>query len=107
METNDFPLTVTENENGTFTLEWDENHPATAILNNWTEENFHKVIHLGLQEFQLEKADRDARTEFSVEEFEENFDELFDRVEDGETLTIVNQNGRRVFMLPINQYKNV
>jgi len=107
MSTNDFPLTVTDNSNGTFTLEWDENHPVTAVMNSWTEEDFHKVIHLGLQEFQLEKADRDARKEFTVEEFDDNFDELFARVEDGETLTIVNTDGQRVMMMPINQLPKI
>ena len=105
METNDLPITVTENENGTFTLEWDDNHPAAAVINNWTTDHLQKVIRIGLQEIQLEKADRDARTEFSSEEFEKNFDELFDRVENGETLTIVDEFGHRVFMLPYTEYK--
>ena len=53
--------------------------------------------HLTAQE---EKATRDKKTEFAIEEFEDNFDELFARVEDGETLTILHTNGQKVLMVP-------
>jgi hypothetical protein len=36
----DFPMTITENADGSFVIEWDENHPVTSIFNNWTEKNF-------------------------------------------------------------------
>ena len=49
---------------------------------------------------QDDKADRDSRVEFAIEEFENNFDELFERVEDGEILTIVHDNGQKVLMVP-------
>lgn len=49
---------------------------------------------------QEEKAARDAKTEFAVSEFEDNFDELFARVEAGETLTIVHPDGFKVYMTP-------
>ena len=49
---------------------------------------------------QEEKAARDAKTEFAIDEFEDNFDELFARVEGGETLTIVHTDGLRVLMVP-------
>ena len=53
--------------------------------------------HLAHQE---EKAARDARVEFAISEFEDNFDELFARVENGETLTILHDNGQKVMMVP-------
>ena len=37
-------IEVTENENGSFTISWDENSPTESILNTWTEEDFIKVI---------------------------------------------------------------
>ena len=49
---------------------------------------------------QDDKADRDSRVEFAIEEFENNFDELFARVEDGEILTIIHDSGQRVLMVP-------
>ena len=49
---------------------------------------------------QEEKAARDAKTEFAVSEFEDNFDELFARVEAGETLSIVHPDGFKVYMTP-------
>jgi len=49
---------------------------------------------------QEEKAARDARTEFAIAEFEDNFDELFARVEAGETLAIVHPDGFKVYMTP-------
>ena len=52
---------------------------------------------------QEEKAARDAKTEFAIDEFEDNFDELFARVEGGETLTIIHTDGLRVLMVPATQ----
>ena len=37
---------------------------------------------------------------FTLKEWEENFDELFARVENGETIGIENDNGERVVMVP-------
>ena len=49
---------------------------------------------------QEEKMDRNSRVEFAIDEFEDNFDELFARVEGGEVLTIIHDNGQRVLMVP-------
>lgn len=40
----DFPLNVTFKDDGSFTLEWDEEHPVTSIFNTWTEKDFIDVI---------------------------------------------------------------
>lgn len=37
---------------------------------------------------------------FTVKQWEENFDELFERVENGETIGIENDNGERAIMIP-------
>ena len=37
---------------------------------------------------------------FTVEEFQERFDELMERVENGEHLGIVDENGRAAVMIP-------
>ena len=37
---------------------------------------------------------------FTVEEFQERFDELIERVENGESLGIVDENGRAAVMIP-------
>jgi PHD/YefM family antitoxin component YafN of YafNO toxin-antitoxin module len=37
---------------------------------------------------------------FTVEEFQEKFDELMERVENGETLGIVDENGKSAVMIP-------
>ena len=39
---------------------------------------------------------------FTVQEWEDNFDELFERVENGETIGIVNQKGDKAVMMPAN-----
>jgi prevent-host-death family protein len=39
---------------------------------------------------------------FTVEEFQERFDELMERVENGESLGIVNENGQAAVMMPAN-----
>jgi PHD/YefM family antitoxin component YafN of YafNO toxin-antitoxin module len=37
---------------------------------------------------------------FTVQEWEENFEELFERVENGETIGIVNEDGKAAVMMP-------
>ena len=37
---------------------------------------------------------------YTVEEWEENWDELFSRVESGETLGIINEDGHKAVMVP-------
>ena len=39
---------------------------------------------------------------FTVEEFQERFDELMERVENGERLGIINENGQAAVMMPMN-----
>ena len=37
---------------------------------------------------------------FTIEEWEQNFDELFKRVEEGETIGIVKEDGQAAVMMP-------
>ena len=37
-------IQVTENEDNSLTITWDETSPTESILNTWTEEDFIKVI---------------------------------------------------------------
>jgi prevent-host-death family protein len=39
---------------------------------------------------------------FTVEEFQERFDELMERVENGEHLGIINDNGQAAVMMPVD-----
>jgi len=39
---------------------------------------------------------------YTVAEWEEKFDELFERVENGETIGIVNEDGKAAVMVPAN-----
>jgi prevent-host-death family protein len=39
---------------------------------------------------------------FTVEEFQERFDELVERVQNGETLGIVNENKQAAVMMPVD-----
>jgi antitoxin (DNA-binding transcriptional repressor) of toxin-antitoxin stability system len=41
--------------------------------------------------------------EYPVEEFQNNFDELFERVENGETFVIVHPEGQKVLIMPADQ----
>ena len=40
---------------------------------------------------------------FTVEEFQERWDELVERVENGETLRIVNEDGQAVVVMPADE----
>jgi hypothetical protein len=37
-------IQVTENEDGSFDISWDETSPTESILNTWTKDDFIKVI---------------------------------------------------------------
>ena len=41
--------------------------------------------------------------EFSAQEFEDRFDELFARVEEGETFIIRHLDGQKVYITPLNK----
>lgn len=36
----EFPMYVSIDDDGTMLIEWDENHPATSVFNDWKEEDF-------------------------------------------------------------------
>ena len=40
---------------------------------------------------------------FTLKEWEENFDELFDRVENGETIGIMREDGQAAVMMPADE----
>jgi len=40
---------------------------------------------------------------FTVQEWEERFDELFSRVENGETIGVINDNDQVAVMMPANE----
>ena len=37
-------IEVNENEDGSFEISWDENHPTESMFNNWTAEDFKNAI---------------------------------------------------------------
>ena len=47
---NMYPVTVVENTDGSFTIEWDENDPVTSQMNTWTKEDFRVAITAGLED---------------------------------------------------------
>jgi hypothetical protein len=53
-------IEVTENEDKSFTITWDENSPTESILNTWTEDDFIRVIME-----HLDKVDNDLTTSLS------------------------------------------
>lgn len=40
---------------------------------------------------------------FTVQEWDEKFDELFERVENGETIGIVTEDGKVAVMMPVDE----
>ena len=42
---------------------------------------------------------------FTVEEFQDRWDELISRVENGEKLGIINEDGHAAVMMPVDEYK--
>jgi hypothetical protein len=37
-------ITVTEEQDGSITIDWDQNDPKESVLNSWTEEDFINAI---------------------------------------------------------------
>lgn len=42
-------IKVTENDDGSLTIDWDENDPVESQLNHWSEEDFVNAIREGLK----------------------------------------------------------
>lgn len=65
-------IKVTENSNGTFTIDWDENDPQESIFNNWTEQDFINAIEDYLKALQKSgEIDLDYKIGESIETIEE------------------------------------
>ena len=43
---------------------------------------------------------------FTIAEWEENFDELLERVEKGESIGILREDGQAAVMMPYNEYQD-
>jgi hypothetical protein len=43
-------IEVKEEQDGSFTISWDENDPKESILNTWTEDDFIQAIKQSLEE---------------------------------------------------------
>jgi hypothetical protein len=43
-------LTVTQNEDGTFTMDWDENDPKWSWMNGLTDEQVSIIVHQAIDE---------------------------------------------------------
>ena len=48
---NEDSLTVTENDDGTFTIEWDPNDPKWSMFNGIPEDELQEIIIANLKEF--------------------------------------------------------
>lgn len=40
----DFPFWVVEEDDGSLTFHWDENHPITSVFNTWTDKDFTEML---------------------------------------------------------------
>ena len=49
--TSEDSLKVTENEDGTFAIEWDPNDPRYSLFNTMSEEDMQEFMHKALDEF--------------------------------------------------------
>ena len=55
-------ISVTENTDGTFTIDWDQEDPQESLLNSWTEEDFINAIENKLKSLE-ELGEADNATE--------------------------------------------
>jgi hypothetical protein len=52
-------ISVTENSDGTFTIDWDQNDPQEKVLNDWTEEDFIECLRSHCEEALRQSDDPD------------------------------------------------
>lgn len=60
-------ISVTENTDGTFTIDWDHEDPQESILNDWTEEDFTNYIRTYCEKLIAESDDPDNAS-FAIED---------------------------------------
>jgi len=69
----------TQNEDGTFTITWDQNDPQESIFNDWTEKDFINAIQDYLNTFQEPgEVDNNEETAEQISEyFFQDYDEVY------------------------------
>ena len=72
-------ISVNENPDGTFTIDWDHEDPQESILNTWTEEDFTNYLRSYCEKLIAEAEDPD-NVGFAVE------DALQERIEEEQKL---------------------
>ena len=72
-------ISVTENPDGTFTIDWDHEDPQESIFNDWTEEDFTNYLRTYCEKLIAEAEDPD-NVGFAVE------DALQERIEEEQKL---------------------
>jgi len=60
-------ISVNENPDGTFTIDWDHEDPQESLLNDWTEEDFTNYLSSYCEKL-IAEADDPDNVGFSVEE---------------------------------------
>lgn len=60
-------ISVNENPDGTFTIDWDPEDPQESILNDWTEEDFTNYIRTYCEKLIAESDDPDNAS-FAIED---------------------------------------
>lgn len=67
-------INVTQENDKSFTISWDENDPKESILNNWTEEDFIKVITDSLQNTEVSQQETtNTQQQLNVRKDEEEY----------------------------------
>ena len=60
-------ISVNENPDGTFTIDWDHEDPQESLLNDWTEEDFTNYIRTYCEKL-IAEADDPDNVGFSIED---------------------------------------
>lgn len=69
-------ITVDENEDGSFTISWDENDPKENILSNYTSEELTQIIIDYAKKTLEESRDSD---DYEIREYEEVYEHFIDQ----------------------------
>ena len=49
----DLPIVIIEEKDGVYTLEWDENDPRCAEINDWTHDDWLEAIEKGMMKMDM------------------------------------------------------
>ena len=88
-------INVKDNEDGSFTVEWDENDEDESFFNNWTKEDFTRFFRICAERENAENLEKNLKSLASTKVRKTRIDKkpVFTKVKSGDLWELGNGNG--------------